>query len=91
MRPADAARQLEYAVASKRDSYDYELGHWAHTYEDVFADVIERGELADVMAVVERLGEEFDGEGHPSPTRAQTVADSVLTAGGRPLTDGGDA
>ncbi|WP_231751468.1 hypothetical protein [Halogeometricum sp. CBA1124] len=43
MRPADAARQLQYAVASQTNTYDYEVSHWeAHAYEDVFADVIER-------------------------------------------------
>jgi hypothetical protein len=91
MRPADAARQLQYAVASQTNTYDYEVSHWeAHAYEDVFADVIEQGELDDVMTVVETLGDEFSEESRPTVARARTVADDVLTANGRPLTDGGE-
>lgn len=90
MRPADAARQLQYAVASRTDNDDYQIDHWeAHAYEDVFADVLQRGELADVMNVVETLGGEFTEDSRPSPDRAQIVADDVLTANGRALTDGG--
>ncbi|ADQ66948.1 hypothetical protein GL213_06820 [Halogeometricum borinquense] len=91
MHPADAARQLQYAVASETNTYDYEVSHWeAHAYEDVFADVIEQGELSDVMAVVETLGNEFTEESRPSPARARSVADDVLKSNGRPLTDGGE-
>jgi hypothetical protein len=86
MRPADAVRQLEYAV----ETDDYDVGYFASMYEDVFADVTERGDLSDTMAVIERLGSEFTDDSRPSPSRAQTLADTVLTSGGRPLTDGGD-
>lgn len=90
MHPADAAKQLQYSVV-RRNSDDYEMNHWeAHAYEDVFADVVERGELADVMTVVETLGEEFSEDSRPSVSRAQTVADDILTENGRPLTDGGE-
>ena len=88
MRPADAAKQLQYAVASQTD--DYQVKHWeAHAYNDVFADVVEQGELDDVMAVVETLGGEFTEESRPSVDRARVVADDVLTENGRMLTDGG--
>ena len=91
MHPSDAARQLRYAVASDSDTYDYEISHWeANAYEDVFADVAERGDLDDVMNVVEALGDRFVDGTRPSPAEARRVADGVLTAGGRPLTDGGD-
>ncbi|WP_336025053.1 hypothetical protein [Halobellus salinisoli] len=91
MRPSDAARQLQYAVASQADTYDYEISYWeAHVYEDVFADVSEHGTLSDVMSVVEALGDQFVEGTRPSPADAREIADGVLTAGGRPLTDGGD-
>lgn len=88
MRPADAAKQLQYAVASQSD--DYQVKHWEATaYNDVFADVVERGELDDVMTVVETLGNEFTEESCPSVDRARVVADDVLTQNGRMMTDGG--
>jgi len=91
MRPSDAARQLQYAVASQTDTYDYEISYWeAHAYEDVFADVSERGDLSDVMSVVDELGTRFVDGTRPSPAEAREIADGVLTAGGRPLADGGD-
>ncbi|RLM57443.1 hypothetical protein DVK02_06655 [Halobellus sp. Atlit-31R] len=91
MHPSDAARQLRYAVASKTETYDYEISHWeANAYKDVFAAVDERGDLSDVMAVVEELGDRFVDGTRPSPAEARQIADGVLTAGGRPLTDGGD-
>lgn len=89
MRPADAARQLEYAVA-KTSTDDYAVRHWeANAYESVFADVVEQGDLADVMSVVDALSEEFSDSSRPSPDRARVVADEVLTSNGRVLTDGG--
>ncbi|SDX84733.1 hypothetical protein [Halobellus clavatus] len=91
MNPSDAARQLRYAVASDSDTYDYEISHWeANAYEDVFADVADRGDLNDVMTVVEELGDRFVDGTRPSAAEAQQIADGVLTAGGRPLTDGGE-
>ena len=91
MRPSDAARQLQYAVASQADTYDYEISYWeAHAYEDVFADVSDQGSLSDLMTVVEELGSRFDDGTRPSPAEARKIADGVLTAGRRPLTDGGD-
>lgn len=90
MRPADAVRQLEYAVAPTTGSYDYEITHWASAYEEVFADVTERGDLYDVMNVIEQVCDECSEESRPSPEQVEVVADSVLTSGGRPLTDGGD-
>ncbi|MDQ2055090.1 MULTISPECIES: hypothetical protein [Halobellus] len=91
MNPSDAARQLRYAVASKTDTYDYEISHWeTHAYEDVFAEVAQEGDLSDVMDVVEELGSRFVDGTRPSPAEARQIADGVLTAGGRPLTDGGD-
>jgi hypothetical protein len=91
MDPSDAARQLQYAVASRADTYDYEISHWeANAYEDVFAEVAERGELTDVMSVVSELGDRCVDGSRPSPAEARKIADGVLTAGGRPLTDGGD-
>ena len=90
MRPSDAARQLQYAVASKADTYDYQITHWeTHAYEDVFADVAERGELTDVMTVVSELGDRCVDDCHPSQAEAREIADSVL-GDGRTLTDGGD-
>lgn len=90
MRPVDAVRQLEYAVAPSTGTYDYEICHWANAYEEAFAEVAERGTLADVMTVVERVGDECTEDSRPSPERVRAVADSVLAGGGRPLTDGGD-
>ncbi|MFC6824826.1 hypothetical protein [Halopelagius fulvigenes] len=90
MRPADAVRQLEYAVAPTTGTYDYELTHWASAYEEAFADVTERGDLHDVMNVIEQVCEECSEDSRPSPEQVEVVADSVLTSGGRPLTDGGD-
>ncbi|MFA1611491.1 hypothetical protein [Halobellus rubicundus] len=91
MNPSDAARQLQYAVASQADTYDYEISHWeAHAYEDVFAEVADRGDLSDVMNVVEELGDRFVDGTRPSAAEARQIADGVLTAGGRPLTDGGE-
>ncbi len=91
MNPSDAARQLRYAVASQADTYDYEISHWeAHAYEDVFAEVADRGDLSDVMNVVEELGDRFVDGTRPSAAEARQIADGVLTAGGRPLTDGGE-
>ncbi|MGQ4554984.1 hypothetical protein [Halobellus sp. GM3] len=91
MHPSDAARQLQYAVASKADTDDYQIGHWeTHAYQDVFADVADRGELSDVMSVVEELGDRCCEGSHPTPAEAREIADGVLSAGGRPLTDGGD-
>lgn len=90
MHPTDAVRQLEYAVAPTTGSYDYEITHWADAYEDVFADVTERGDLYDVMNVIEQVCEECSEDSRPSPEQVEMVADSVLTSGGRPLTDGGD-
>jgi hypothetical protein len=46
MRPSDATRQLQYAVTTQTEQYDYEISHWeANTYEEIFADVIESGDL----------------------------------------------
>ncbi|CAJ53011.2 uncharacterized protein HQ_2904A [Haloquadratum walsbyi DSM 16790] len=91
MHPSDATRQLRYAVTTQTDQYDYAISHWeANAYEDVFADVIDSGDLSDVMSVVKRLSAEFDNGTRPSVAEARELADSVLTAGGRPLTDGGD-
>ncbi|SFG34533.1 hypothetical protein SAMN04488063_1751 [Halopelagius inordinatus] len=90
MHPADAVRQLEYAVAPTTGSYDYEITHWADAYEDVFADVTERGDLYDVMSVIEQVSKDCSEDSRPSPEQVKVVADSVLTDGGRPLTDGGD-
>ena len=91
MHPSDAARQLQYAVAAKEANDDYQINHWeTHAYEDVFADVAERGELTDVMDVISELGDRCVGCSRPSPEEAREIADGVLTAGGRPLTDGGD-
>ncbi|WP_311172636.1 hypothetical protein [Halobellus ordinarius] len=91
MRPSDAARQLQYAVASRTDTYDYEISHWeANAYEDVFADVADRGDLTDVMSVVQELGDRFADGSRPSQAEARQIANGIVTAGGRPLADGGD-
>jgi hypothetical protein len=91
MRPSDATRQLQYAVTTQTEQYDYEISHWeANTYEEIFADVIESGDLSDVMSVIKRLSAEFDTGTRPSVAEARKLADGVLTAGGRPITDGGD-
>ncbi|MFB6251315.1 MAG: hypothetical protein ABEI27_06460 [Halobellus sp.] len=91
MHPSDAVRQLRYSVASDSETYDYEISHWeANAYGDVFADVAEQGELDDVMSVVEELGDRFVDGTRPSAAEARQIADGVLTAGGRPLTDGGE-
>jgi hypothetical protein len=91
MRPSDAAQQLRYAVASRTDGSDYELTHWeARAYEDVFADVTDRGDLSDVMAVIEAIGDRSADGRPPTAAEARRLADRVVSPGGRPLTDGGD-
>jgi len=91
MRPSDAAQQLRYAVASRTDTSDYELTHWqAHAYEDVFADVADRGDLTDVMNVIQAIGDRSADGRPPTSVEARQIADRVLSPGGRPLTDGGD-
>lgn len=91
MRPADAAQQLRYAVASRTDTSDYELTHWeAHAYEDLFDDVADRGDLSDVMTVIEAIGDRAADERPPTAVEARRIADRTLSPGGRPLTDGGD-
>ena len=91
MHPADAAQQLQYAVASRTDTSDYQLAHWEATaYEDVFADVAERGDLSDVMNVIEAIGDRAVDGRRPTPVEARQIADRILSPGGRPLTDGGD-
>ena len=91
MRPSDAAQQLRYAVASRSGSSDYELAHWeANAYEDVFADVADRGDLSDVMNVIEAIGDR-SADGRPTTeVEARQIADRIVSPGGRPLTDGGD-
>ncbi|ERG95113.1 hypothetical protein [Haloquadratum walsbyi] len=92
MNSSDAARQLRYAVTTQTETYDYEVSHWeANAYEDIFDDVIDAGDLSDVMSVIKRISAEFDDGTRPSVTEARKLADSVLTTGGRPITDGGDA
>ncbi len=89
MLPEDAARQLEYVVASRLETDT--CGHWErNAYQDVFADVYEQGTPEDVMALVRELGEEFEDGRRPMPDQARRRADALLTEGGRPLTDGGD-
>ena len=91
MRPADAAQQLQYAVASRPDTSEYRLAHWEATaYEDVFADVAERGDLSDVMDVVEAIGDRAADGRQPTPAEARRIADRTLSPGGRPLTGGSD-
>jgi len=91
MHPSDAAQQLRYAVTSRSGSSDYELAHWeAHAYEDVFADVDERGDLSDVMNVIEAIGDRSADGRPPTSVEAREIADRILSPGGRPLTDGGD-
>ena len=91
MRPADAAQQLRYAVAARTDSAEYELAHWeANAYEDVFADVADRGDLSDVMHVIEAIGDRAADGRLPTAVEARRIADRVVSPGGRPLTDGGD-
>lgn len=90
MHPADAAEQLRYAVAARTNSAEYELDHWeAHAYEDVFADVADRGDLSDVMNVVEAIGERSAEGRPPTSVEARRLADRILSPGGRPLADGG--
>jgi len=91
MRPADAAKQLQYAVASRTDTSDYRLAHWeTAAYEDVFADVAKRGDRSDVMRVIEAIGDRAVDGRRPTPAEARRIADRVVSPGGRPLTDGGD-
>jgi hypothetical protein len=91
MRPSDATRQLQYSVASRVDTSDYQLAHWeAATYEDVFADVVERGDLSDVMTVIEAIGDRAAEGRRPTEVEARRIADRILSPGGRPLTDGGN-
>jgi hypothetical protein len=91
MNPADAAQQLRYAVASRSGVSDYELDHWeAKAYEDVFADVADRGDLSDVMSVIEAIGDRTAEGRPPTAVEARQIADRTLSPGGRPLTDGGD-
>ncbi len=91
MRPADAAEQLRYAVAARTETSEYELAHWeAHAYEDVFADIADRGDLSDVMDVVEAIGDRAADGRPPTSVEARQIADRILSPTGRPLTDGGD-
>ena len=91
MHPADAAEQLRYAVAARTNSAEYELDHWeAHAYEDVFADIADRGDLSDVMNVIEAIGDRSAEGRPPTSVEARRLADRILSSGGRPLADGGD-
>ncbi|GGJ06877.1 hypothetical protein GCM10008995_15980 [Halobellus salinus] len=91
MRPADAAQQLRYAVGSRTGSSEYELDYWeANAYQDVFADVADRGDLSDVMNVIEAIGDRSADGRRPTAVEARRIADRILTPGGRPLADGGD-
>lgn len=91
MRPSDAAQQLRYAASSRSGTSDYELDHWeAHAYEDVFADVADRGDLSDVMNVIEAIGDRSADGRPPTSVEARQIADQILPSDGRPLTDGGD-
>ena len=89
MHPEDAARQLEYVVASRLETDT--CGHWERSaYRRAFEEIHERGTSEDAMALVEKLAEEFEDGRRPMPEQARRHADALLTAGGRPLTDGGD-
>ncbi|SDM38332.1 hypothetical protein SAMN04487949_1476 [Halogranum gelatinilyticum] len=89
MHPETAVRQLEYAVASKLE--DDTWGHWEATvYADVFEHVAERGTSADVAEVVGHISEKVSDGYRPNPADVKAHADSLLTAGGRPITDGGE-
>lgn len=89
MLPEDAARQLEYVVASQLETDS--CGHWERgAYQQVFEDTHDRGTSEDVISLVEKLGTEFEDGRRPTLEQAQRHADTLLTEGGRPLTDGGD-
>ena len=89
MHPEDAARQLEYVVASQLETDT--CGHWERSaYREVFEETRDRGTSADVMALVQKLSEDFEDGCRPMPEQARRHADTLLTEGGRALTDGGD-
>lgn len=89
MRSDTAVRQLEYAVASKLE--DDTWSHWESTvYADVFEHVEANGTREDMAAVVSHISDEvYDGY-RPDPADVRAHADTLLTEGGRPLTDGGE-
>jgi hypothetical protein len=89
MRSDTAARQLEYAVASKLE--DDAWTHWESTvYTDVFEHVEANGTRADMAAVVSHISEEVSDGYRPDPADVRAHADTLMTEGGRPLTDGGE-
>ncbi len=89
MRPDTAARQLEYVVSSRL--VDDSWGHWEATvYTEAFEHVAENGTHNDMHALIARISDEvYDGH-RPSPGDVRQYADTLVTASGRPLADGGD-
>ena len=89
MRSDTAVRQLEYAVASKLE--DDSWGHWESTvYADVFEHVEANGTRTDMAAVVDHICTEVRDGYRPDPADVKAHADTLMTTGGRPLTDGGE-
>ncbi|KTG08558.1 hypothetical protein AUR64_17940 [Haloprofundus marisrubri] len=88
MRPETAARQLTYIADTRYD--EDSASHWEeYAYADVFEYVYENGERQHMTDLVARLGDELRDGYRPTSEDAQVFADSVMTEGGRPLTDGG--
>ncbi|EJN58934.1 hypothetical protein [Halogranum rubrum] len=89
MRSDTAVRQLEYAVASKLE--DDAWGHWESTvYGEVFDHVEANGTSADMAAIVGHISESVRDGHRPDPADVKAHADTLMTAGGKPLTDGGE-
>lgn len=89
MRSDTAVRQLEYTVASKLDGDSW--GHWEATvYRDVFDHVEANGTRADMNAVISHITDSVSDGYRPNPADVRAHADTLMTAGGKPLTDGGE-
>ncbi len=89
MHPETAARQLKY-LADTRFEED-SASHWEeYAYNDVFDYVYENGERQHMTDLVGRICDEMGDGCRPTADEAQMFADSLVTEGGRPLTDGGE-
>lgn len=89
MRSNAGVRQLEYVVASKLEEDAWT--HWEATmYSEAFEHVEANGTSEDMTALVDHISGDVRDGYRPDPTEVRNHADTLLTADGRPLTDGGE-
>lgn len=89
MRSDAAVRQLEYAVASKLEEDSW--SHWESAmYSEVFEHVETNGTSEDMTALIGHICSDVRDGYRPDPTEVKNHADTLLSADGRPLTDGGE-